>query len=293
MTDEFTAPEPGASKIIHLDVDAVVIGRNYRADVALVGDAKSTLQNLLDTIKKMAIRPKPDEKRLQEVFRKVSMYEDVINPMMNTDAIPIKPQRIMKEVMKVLKPRDIIVSDTGHMICWTTRFIKLKEAGINYIPCGGTLGSSFALAIGASFGAEKDQRVLNLIGDGGIVYNLAALETAKRYNDQRTPFVALVNNNSSLAQGRPRVEDWTKEEAPWINSCDLCDLNYAKIAEDFGCYGIRVERPNEIAEALENAFNSGKPAIVDVVSDKREYAPIYHRTNIKEYQKLYGNTPIY
>lgn len=273
MTLDLTTPEPEASKIIHLDIDPVAIGRNYKADVALVGDAKTTLQDLLTTLKTMMAKPTPKTQRLREVAKAMKEYEDTVRPMMDSDAVPIKPQRVIKEVLKVLDPKDIVVSDTGQMICWTTRLLRLKRTGLTYLPCGGTLGSSFALAIGASFGAEEDQRVLNLTGDGGIAYNLAELETARRYNDHHVPFVVLVNNNSSLAQTRIGSEDWSKREAPWISHADLSELDYAKVAEAFGCYGVRVERPGEIADALRDAFDSGKPAIVDVVTDKREYAP--------------------
>jgi acetolactate synthase-1/2/3 large subunit len=164
----------------------------------------------------------------------------------------------MTEVSKFLGPRDIVVSDTGNMLSWTSRFLRLKETGMLFLPVGGTLGSSFALAIGASFGAEKDQRILHLTGDGGMGYNLVDLETAKRYNDLRVPMVTVVNNNSILGS----------ERFPFT------DLNYAKIAEAFGCHGERVERPGEIIDALHRAFDSGKPAIVDVVTDKTELAPL-------------------
>jgi acetolactate synthase-1/2/3 large subunit len=163
----------------------------------------------------------------------------------------------MREVSKFIRKGDIVVSDTGNMLSWTIRFLKLKETGISYLPAGGTLGSSFALAIGASFAAGKTQRVIHLTGDGGMGYNLTDLETAKRYNDQRAPMVTVVNNNSVLGN----------ENFPFT------ELNYAKIAEGFGCYGIRVERAGEIGEALNSAYNSGMPAIVDVVTDKTERAP--------------------
>ena len=274
MTEDFTAPEPGASKIIQLDIDPVVIGRKYMAEVALVGDAKVVLQDLLSVIRMMIARPVRKGQRLQELAKAMKEYENLIGAMMDSDSIPIKPQRMIKEISKVLRPQDIIVSDTGQMLCWATRLMKMKGAGLNFIPCGGTLGSSFALAMGVSFGAEKDQRVLNMIGDGGITYNISELETMRRYNDKHVPFVSLVNNNSSLGMTRPYFEDWTKNKPVWIDHADFYALNYAKIAEAFGCYGIRVEKPEELGEALESAFDSGKPAIVDVVTDKREYAPI-------------------
>lgn len=272
-TNGLTAPERGASKIIHLDIDPVVIGRNYKVDVPLVGDAKSTLQDLLSALKIRVAKPISRPRLLQQITKAIKEYESTIRPMMDSDAIPIKPQRIMKEVSKVLRARDIVVSDTGHMLCWTSKLLKQKATGMSYIPCGGTLGSSFAMAIGVSFGAMEDQRVLNLIGDGGLAYNLSELETVKRYNDKHVPFVALVNNNSSFAQPRPAFTALSEKEVTRVSYCDLTELNYAKIAEDFGCYGVRVERPGEIAEALRTAFESGKPALVDVVSDKTEYPP--------------------
>jgi len=273
MTEELTAPEPGASKIIHLDIDPVAIGRNYKADVALVGDAALTLRDLIAFLKSMTALPKPNEQRLREIAIAIKRYESIVVPMMNSDAIPIKPQRIMNEVSKVLRPGDVVVSDTGFMICWTTRLLKLKGSGLSYLPSGGTLGSSFPLAIGASFAVSKEQRVVNLIGDGGIAYNLADLETASRHNDKHASLVVVVNNNSSLAQSRLKLEDWRRKEAPWIGHCDFGDVNYARIAETFHCFGVRVERPGDLADALRDAFNSGKPALVDVATDKREYIP--------------------
>jgi acetolactate synthase-1/2/3 large subunit len=267
-----TAPEPGVAKIIHLDIDPIAIGRNYKANVALVGDAKVTLQELLEVLKTMIAKPEPKGQRLQAIAKAIKEYERITRPLTDSDAVPIKPQRLMKEISKVLKSKDIVVSDTGQMCCWTTRFIRLKSTGLTFLPVGGTLGSSFALAMGASFGAKEGQRVINMIGDGGMGYNLTELETIRRYNNQHVPFVSVVNNNSSLAMVRPISED-VKKKPPQIFYSDFVELNYAKIAEDFGCYGVRVERPGEIADALNDAFDSGKPAVIDVVTDLREHAP--------------------
>jgi len=274
MTEELTAPEPGASRIIHLDIDPLVMNRNYEADVPLIGDAKSTLQELIANLNKIITSNAARDSRIREIARAIKKYEKTTGPMLDSGAVPIKPQRLVNEVSKALKAGDVVVSDSGYMLCWTVRLLKLKGTGLTYIPCGGTLGSSFPIAIGVSFGASKEQSVLNLIGDGGIAYNLAELETAKRYSDQHAPVLAVVNNNSSLAQPRPRLEDWTQRRPPWIRHCDFGEVNYAKAAEAFGCYGVRVERPDELSEAIRNAYESRKPAIVDVVTDKREYAPI-------------------
>jgi acetolactate synthase-1/2/3 large subunit len=271
-TEEGTAPEVGASKIIHLDIDATAIGRNYKADVALVGDAKLTLQEMLATVRAMASK-RAKRGRIQEVAKAVEDWQTKVKPLMESNDIPIKPQRLISEISKVLRSRDIVFSDTGHMLCWTLRFLRLKETGLTYIPCQGTLGSSLAMAMGGAFGAGKDQRVIDLTGDGGMGYNIAELETISRCRDH-VPFVVIINNNSSLGQTRPYFDQLTSKETPWINYSDFSHLNYAKIAENFGCYGVRVEKVGELAEALRYALDAGKPAVVDVVTDKREYPPI-------------------
>ena len=254
--EEFTSPPPGASKIIQLDIDPTAIARNYRPDVALVGDAKATLKELLLALNTLSSKQKTRPEKLTELSRRIKDYEDSVTQL-DSDSTPIKPQRLMREVSKLLRPGDVVVSDTGNMLSWTTRFLKMKETGNVFLPAGGTLGSSFSLAIGSSFAVGKNRRIIHLTGDGGMGYNIADLETAKRYNDQRAPMVTIVNNNSVLGS----------EDFPFT------ELNYAKVAEGFGCFGVRVERPGEIIDAVEGALESGKPAIVDVVTDKKERAP--------------------
>jgi acetolactate synthase-1/2/3 large subunit len=254
-TQNFTAPLPSTSKIIHLDIDPIAIGRNYKVAVALVGDAKATLQDLVTTLKTMIAKPKPRGQRLREIAKRIKAYENSVTPegtdKVNSDAIPIWPQRIVHEVSKFMNPRDIVVSDTGNMMSYTTLFLKLNGVGHNYIPVSGTLGSSFALAIGVSFGAAEDQRVIHMTGDGGMGYTLADIETSVRYNDLHVPMVTIVNHNRI-------VGSWRVQFAP---------TSFTKIFEGFGGYGILVEQPGEIQDALTEAFNSGKPAVVDIITE--------------------------
>jgi acetolactate synthase-1/2/3 large subunit len=101
----------------------------------------------------------------------------------------------VNKISKFISPRDIIVSDTGNMISYSSLFLKLKGLGRGYILVSGTLGSSFVLAIGVSFGDTKDQRLIHITGDGGMGYNLAEIETSVRYKDQHVLRVIIVNHN--------------------------------------------------------------------------------------------------
>ena len=161
------------------------------------------------------------------------------------------PQRVITEVSKFITPRDIVVCDTGNAMSFTSLFLRLKGVGRTYIPVSGTLGSSFGLALGVSFGAEKDQRVVHFTGDGGMGYNLADIETSVRYKDLHVPMVTIVNHNSI-------VGNWRVQFAP---------TSFSKIYESFGGYGILVERPEEIGKALKKAFDSGKPAVLDIITE--------------------------
>jgi acetolactate synthase-1/2/3 large subunit len=133
------------------------------------------------------------------------------------------------------------------------------------------LGWGFPASLGAKC-ALPDRPVLCFTGDGGFYYHLAELETAARFGINA---VIVVNNNNSLNQEIPLVdaayggqqrgqagEMWVFEE-----------VNFARIANEMGCVGIRVERPDEIRPALERAFAAGRPAVVDVVSDVNALAP--------------------
>jgi len=294
-TEDLTAPERGAAKIVHLDIDPVAIGRNYKADVALVGDAKVSLQELLANLKNRMAKPAPKPARMQEVAESVSGFEAIVGPMMASNAVPVWPQRIMKEITEFLGPRDILTSDTGQALCWTCRMVKLKGTGRTYIPVGGTLGSGLAMSMGVAFGAEKDQRVVHFSGDGGMGYNITDLETMVRRNDEHVPWVVVVNNNSSFAMGRYRFEDFTEKEAPRMKTFDTCEVNWAKVAEGFGCYGVRVEKPGEIQDALYAAFASGKPGLVEVMGELRQYIPTGPRRKTAKEQilKEYGVPAVY
>ncbi len=256
-TENLTAPIPSTAKIIHLDIDPIVMGRNYKLEVPLVGDAKTGLQDLLAALKTRIAKPRPMGKRIQDLAKRIKAYEGSTTregtDKVNSDAVPIWPQRIMNEVSKFITPRDIVVCDTGNAMSFTSLFLKLKGVGRTYIPVSGTLGSSFGLALGVSFGAEKDQRVVHFTGDGGMGYNLADIETAVRYNDLRVPMVTIVNHNSV-------VGNWRVQFAP---------TSFAKIYEGFGGYGILVERPEDIRDALQKAFASGKPAVVDIITEPK------------------------
>ena len=134
-----------------------------------------------------------------------------------------------------------------------------------YFRCAGSLGWGFPASLGVKC-ALPDKPVVCFNGDGGFYYHIGELESAKRYNIN---VVVVVNNNSALNQeinlthaaygGKTRG----RGEELWR----FPPMNFAKVAESFGCVGIRVEKPGELNDTLKSAFAMNKPVVVDVVTD--------------------------
>jgi acetolactate synthase-1/2/3 large subunit len=143
--------------------------------------------------------------------------------------------------------------------------IELNQPDQRFYRCAGSLGWGFPGALGVKC-ALPDRPVLCFTGDGGFYYHLAELETAARFGINA---VILVNNNHSLnqetrlfndaygGQQRGRAHDM------WV----FKDVNFARVAEEMGCLGIRVEHPDELGDALQRAFAAERPVVVDVTSD--------------------------
>jgi acetolactate synthase-1/2/3 large subunit len=260
-TNNWKLPPPG-TRTIQLDINGEELGRTYPAAVGLLGDAKRTLRQMIDA----APRSLPRTAWVQHAQEALQVWRDGIARERSSDAVPIRPERICKEISEFLPAEAILVADTGHAAIWTGTMVGLTRPGQRYIRCAGTLGWGFPAALGAKC-AAPDRPVLCFTGDGGLCYHLAELETAARAGINA---VILVNNNGALQQVKKGIDtayggkQWGRAKEMWVFKPGT---NYARVAEDLGCLGIRVETPGEIRGALEKAFAAGRPALIDVVTD--------------------------
>ena len=265
VTNSWKFP-PRGTPVIQLDIDPGEIGRNYPVKARVVGDAKVTLRRLIEAAEPAA-RP-AWVARAQELLRE---WWAEVAAMANSDAVPIRPERICKEITGFLQEDAILVADTGHSAIWTGILVGLKRPGQRYIRCSGTLGWGFPASLGVKC-ALPEKPVLCFSGDGGFYYHMAELETAARLGIN---VVVLVNNNGSLAQEKRGFDSAYggkqrgKAQEMWV----FKQTNFAAVAEAMGCLGIRVERPSQIRPALEQAFAANRPVVVDVHSDMEAQGP--------------------
>ena len=269
VTAVWRVPAPGI-RVIQLDIDAEQLGRNYPNAVSLLGDAKVGLRQMVDA----AQRKNPDSSSawLGRVRQLVAEWRAKSEPMMKSDAMPMRPERICREVTQALPANGVVVSDTGHAGMWTGQMVDLTRPSQRYIRCEGSLGWGLPGAMGVKC-ALPDRPVLCFTGDGGIYYHLTELETAARHGIN---LVVLINNNSSLNQEIPLVKAAYKEKRD-ERSGEMWrfrkDADLAKVAQALGCAAFRVEKPGELKDLLPKAFGMNKPVVLDCISEEQALAP--------------------
>lgn len=269
ITATWKIPAPG-TRVIQLDIDPEQLGRNYTNLVSLHGDAKTGLGMMV------AAAAARSEEAAREwtgrVQQLVAEWRSAVEPMRNADSVPMRPERICKELTELLPADGVLVSDTGHAGMWSGQMFDITQAGQRYIRCEGSLGWGLPGAMGVKC-ALPERTVVLFTGDGGLYYHLPELETAARHGIN---LVVVANNNSSLNQEIPLVRAAYKEKRD-TRSDEMWrfsrEASLAKAAEALGCVGWRVETPAQLREMLPRAFALGKPVVLDCISDDQALAP--------------------
>jgi len=259
-TKHYTAPPTGTA-VIQLDINPAEVGHIYPAQVALVGDVKLTLSKLINLVE-----PQADTAAwVAHVQGLRDEWRAAIEPQSSSDAVPMRPERLCREISAFLPENGVLVADTGQAGIWVSQLAELTRPGQRFIRCFGTLGWAFAGAVGVKC-ALPDSTVVSFIGDGGMYYHLCELETAARFN---IPTITVVNNNAALSMIKASFEDYGMNPAAMgapREEYAFNDTNFAQIATDMGCLGIRVERPADLRPAFDRAQAAGRPAVIDVVT---------------------------
>ncbi|MCC7484658.1 MAG: thiamine pyrophosphate-binding protein [Burkholderiales bacterium] len=265
-TANWKIPAPG-TRVIHIELDPVELGRNYPGTIGVQADVRLALEALAAGAPAM----KHDE-WLAASRKHVEAWREEAEAARASDAVPVHPQRLCREVTDCL-PRDaILVADTGYAAVWTGTLVYLTHATQSYVRAAGSLGWSFPASLGAKCGAP-DRPVVCFTGDGGFYYHLPELETARRRGIKT---VTIVNNNRCLAQGvRNLTLAYGSHDKTRMGECyEYSNTDFARIAQAFDCFGATVEKPQEFRKAFEAALASPLPAVIDVKTDPGMQAPL-------------------
>ena len=269
MTTHFWAVPKIGTPAIQIDIDPEALGRNYPLEAAVNGDAKVVLARMLAAADRgSAGKRKAWVEQAQGICKE---WYAKYKPMLESDAVPINPARICHELSKHLPDDAIVVVDTGHAGMWMGGMYDLRTPTQSYIRSAGHLGWAFSAGLGAKC-ACPNRPVVTFTGDAGFWYHIGDVETAVRW---KINAVTVVNNNSGGNQskrGFDRVYGGTQTEQArelWT----FRKTNFARLAEEMGALGIRVEDPKGLPAALKQALAANRPAIIDVVTDIDALAP--------------------
>jgi acetolactate synthase-1/2/3 large subunit len=244
---------PQRQILIQIDIEPKNISWTIPAEVPLIGDAKTVLSQLTAALAERITKEKREAARAQ--LRSARQQYGFFNALeFVSNAAPVLPQRVIKEIHNTVANDAIIACDAGENRIFMTHYFQTKAPGTFIQPAGvGGMGYAIPAALAAKL-IYPQRQVVAVSGDGGFAIGMNGFMTAI---EERIPVVSVVFNNGALG--------WVKHGQGERNiACDFADFDHAGIARAMGCGGIRVEQPNQLVPALQEALASDRPFVVDV-----------------------------
>ena len=247
-----------SGRVIHIDIDPTEFGKHRHACVNLQADARKAIRALI-----CALGSKPVRWESWENHARKLKADSYIAP--DNGAVPIKPQRVMQEINSLLDDDTIVTTDVGQNQMWAMHYLNIEHPR-QFITSGtfGTMGFGLPSAIGAK-AACPDKKVMTVTGDGGL--QMVIQELATSVADDLPVTVVLLNNGHLGMIRQMQKHYWGRR----FMAEELCaDPDFVTVAKGFHCNGIRVERPDEIRDALRTALESDVTTVVEIMVDPDE-----------------------
>lgn len=264
------------TKLIHVEIDPDEMARNYPPAIGILGDAKTFLKELL---RKLENQVKFDAKRNTEWLGNINNWrkgwEEFNHPQYISDAVPIQPERLVKDIREVM-PRDgILLADVGEHHNWLLQFYDVYEPGGMLQSWGfASMGFGICGVLGAKL-AAPDKVCVSVCGDGGFMMTPHILCTAVEYD---IPAVWIIWNNygwnvirhqaNGAWPGREIVTSFRKDKTG-----ELINPDFAALAVACGAKGARVEKPGDFKDVFQQAIRSNGPFVIDVAVNRQVFAP--------------------
>ena len=264
-TSRWEAPKPGA-RIVHFDNDPMVIGANYRTEVGVVGDLLLSLSQVNAVLDHRGqgqgtfggAEAVADIKRRKfEIFDRLAASGDR----------PMRPERVIDAMMKVLPPDATVLSDPGTSCPYYSAYYQQPKDGRYFITnrAHGALGYALSAALGAWYG-RPDSKIVAMMGDGSFGFTCGELETICR---ARAPITYIVFSNASF--GWIKASQYADTDARYYN-VDFNRTDQAAVAAAYGVKTWRVEDPSDLERVLKEAIDHDGPTLIDVICQPLEEA---------------------
>ncbi|MEM7250629.1 MAG: thiamine pyrophosphate-binding protein [Pseudomonadota bacterium] len=247
-------------RIVQLDYDPGVIGVNYPVDAAVIGDARLTLAALNTALSDLSPRDASEAKARVAAAKQRKF--DAFHALATADSSPIKPERVVATLQKILPPSAIIVADPGTPCPYFSGYYEFAKPGRHFISnrAHGALGFALPAAVGAAVG-RPDVPTVGVMGDGSFGMAVGELETVMRL---KLPITYVVFSNSVFGWIKAGQKSGFEKR---YYSVDFTRTDHAAVAAGFGLKTWRVEEPSNLESALRAAINEPTPTLVDVVAE--------------------------
>ena len=261
-TRRFALVPPGTT-VIHIDIEPTEIGRTARATVALAGDARLALEDLLLALGSGTAAAKARAGYVADVARRMQDWGRGAAERLGSPETPINIGRVMGELNGAMPADGVVVADGGFAAHWGGLFFDTKRPGRLFVADRGfaSIGYGIPGGIGAQLAVGPRRRVVALTGDGGFNMSMGELETARRVGAN---IVVCVFNNA--ASGYVKALQHAVYGSGHYQSSDLVELDYSEVARAMGSRGVRVTDPEDLAPALRAGLeNTDTPTVIDIV----------------------------
>jgi acetolactate synthase-1/2/3 large subunit len=256
--------EPSEQAFIYVDIDPEVIGLNREFELGIIGDARKVLRQILEKVKEKS-GPSPERSYVQEYRATDDMMNNAFEEMAHSEAKPIHPLRLVHEAVEFFARDGIMVLDGGNMALWTNVGGRIYQPRSFLVPEGtGQLGVGLPFALGAK-AANPDKPVYIIHGDGAFMLNCQEIETSVRH---KLPVIDIIGND--YAWGMIKGVQNVAFDSRYLG-VDFTEARYDLLAESLGARGIRVEDPEDLRPALEEASTSDVMTVIDVVIDQEAH----------------------
>ena len=261
--DEFSPK----SKKIHIDIDPSSINKNVSVDIALVGDVKIVLQKIISIFeKKYPDFANSNKQKISSWWNQIEEWRKKNSLGFKNSKDIIKPQFAVQRLYELTKAQDTyITTEVGQHQMWAAQHYKFDKPN-RWMTSGGlgTMGYGLPAAIGVQV-AHPDKLVIDIAGEASVLMTMQEMSTAVQYN---LPIKIFILNNQYMGM----VRQWQEllHEKNYSESYTAALPDFVKLAEAYGCIGIRANKPDELDEKITKMLSINKPVIFDCVVDKSE-----------------------
>ncbi len=257
-------PKEGQARGVQIEIDGKMPSMRYPMEVPLVGDSAETLRALIPLL-----TPKGDRSWRKTIDKSIADWWKVLEARAMNSAKPINPERVFWELSPRLPENCILSSDSGSAANWFARDLKIRRGMMASLSGNlATMGPGVPYAIAAKF-AWPDRVAIALVGDGAMLMNgmnelLTVAHYWKEWSDPRLIILVLANHDLNQVTWEQRIMNADPKFKP---SQEVPDFHFARYAEMLGLTGIRVDQPEQIGPAWDEALSANRPVVIEAVTD--------------------------